>query len=584
NFLAMAFFASVITFVVLLLAKVGVAVDAEFGYPAGVDVWCGKAYRSTNDSFEPGGWLSEPTISSSPLLDLTIRPRMNIYLGSDDYASFIVDAPISYMHGEAYYNTSFDKQTNETKPFTTLFIDIAVDDTGLDLVSSGNVSVNSTAIEFVFSLAKLTPQFEPYNISIIGSSGDGNHSYVATTQLYRLPDRSDGGSVVKIDSLYGGLLVQNFTTNSTEWTPFFPYTYYALWDEWVGKSVDTLNVFKSHGYNTIHIVPTGTLGEFNFSYENLTIYLQRAEELGLWIHWGMRGSYTNLTFVAEQVDQVMSWKNMLSWYTADEPDGQVEPLNSTKLAYDYIKSVDPYHPISLVLNCENYYFEEYSSGADIILSDVYPISVNTSWSTVYDTACNTTYGCCGCDNCDGNFEDIGERFDLFANYQEWLGLPQKPHWGAPQAFGNETFWSRYPTPDEEVVMNMLSVNHNAKGIVMWDYPTEPGIITITSELSKVLTADLASSFLLGNFTIGSLPVAGAKRVDASAWIVGSQMLVSVVNLEYASKQGVVTIELPAVATGVNSVLWGEGVWTVSGGMISTNGTTGLEVDLILMDL
>lgn len=122
----------------------------------------------------------------------------------------------------------------------------------------------------------------------------------------------------------------------------------------------------------------------------------------------------------------------------------------------------------MALNCENFYFEEYSSGADIILSDVYPIAVNTSWSVVYDTACNTTYGCCGCDNCDGNFEDIGNRFDLFANYQDWLGLPQKAHWGAPQAFGNETFWSRYPTPDEEVVMNMISVNHNAKGISMWE--------------------------------------------------------------------------------------------------------------------
>lgn len=268
-----------------------------------------------NDSFEPGGWLSEPTLSANPLLDLTIRPRMNLYLASDKYASFIVDAEFSYMHGGAFYNTSFNKQTNVTTAFETLFVDISVDDTGLDLVSFGNVSVNSTANEFVFSLAGLTPQIYPYNISIIGSSGDGNHSYVATTQLYVLPDRTDGGNVVKIDSLYGGLRVQDFTTNSTEWTPLFPYTYYALWDEWVGLSIDTLDVFADHGYNTIHIVPTGTLGDFDFPYANLTIYLQRAQELGLWIHWGMRGSYTNLSFVATQVDQLKAWPNLLSWYT-----------------------------------------------------------------------------------------------------------------------------------------------------------------------------------------------------------------------------------------------------------------------------
>ncbi|KAH6684292.1 hypothetical protein B0J14DRAFT_572569 [Halenospora varia] len=571
-------------FVLFNLAEVAKAVGSEFGYPAGIDVWCGKAYRSTNASFEPGGWLSQPALSPTPLLDLSIRPRMNIYLGSEDYASFIVDAPITYMHGEAYYNTSFNKQTNETKPFTTLFIDISVDDTGLDLVSFGNVSVNSTSNEFIFSLAKFTPQFEPYNISIIGSSGDGNHSYVATTQLYVLPDRTDGGSTVKIDNLYGGLLVQNFSTNTSEWTPFFPYTYYALWDEWVGKSVDTLNVFASHGYNTIHIVPTGSLGDFDFPYSNLTVYLQRAKELGLWIHWGMRGSYTNLTYVATQVEQLNAWPNMLSYYTADEPDGQVQPLNSTKLAYDYIKSVDPYHPVSLALNCENYYFEEYSSGADILLSDVYPISVNTSWSSVYNTACNSTYGCCGCDNCEGRFEDISERFDLFADYEEWLGIPQKPHWGAPQAFGNETFWSRYPTADEEVVMNMLSVNHGAKGIVMWDYPTEPGIISVTGELSKILVGEEVTRLLLGNVTIGTLPVKGANRVDVSAWVLGSKMLVSVVCLEYGSKAGTASVQLPAVAKSVSSVLWGDGRWGLDGGVLATNGTKGLQVDLLVLDL
>lgn len=124
----------------------------------------------------------------------------------------------------------------------------------------------------------------------------------------------------------------------------------------------------------------------------------------------------------------MERKSLLLWYTGDEPDGQVDALNATKLTYDLIKSLDPYHPISLCLNCLNYYFEEYTSGADIIMSDPYPIAVNTSWSIQYDTACNTTYGCCGCDDCHGEFEDVSNRLDLYKSYQEWLGLPQKPQW------------------------------------------------------------------------------------------------------------------------------------------------------------
>ena len=62
-----------------------------------------------------------------------------------------------------------------------------------------------------------------------------------------------------------------------------------------------------------------------------------------------------------------------------------DPLNATKLAYDLIYEHDGYHPVSLgepislavryfsadtlaVLNCENYFFEEYGlQGADIIM-------------------------------------------------------------------------------------------------------------------------------------------------------------------------------------------------------------------------
>lgn len=70
----------------------------------------------------------------------------------------------------------------------------------------------------------------------------------------------------------------------------------------------------------------------------------------------------------------MERKSLLLWYTGDEPDGQVDPLNATKLTYDLVKSLDPYHPVSLCLNCLNYHFEEYTLGADIIMSDPYPIA------------------------------------------------------------------------------------------------------------------------------------------------------------------------------------------------------------------
>jgi hypothetical protein len=236
------------------------------------------------------------------------------------------------------------------------------------------------------------------------------------------------------------------------------------------------------------------------------------------------------------------------------------------------------------LNCLNYYFEEYTSGADIIMADPYPIGVNTSWSGPYNTECNTTYGCCGCDDCNGNFEDVSSRLDLYQEYQNILNLPQKPQWGVPQAFGNDsTFWSRYPTPEEEIVMNMLFINHGAKGIAMWNYPTEPGIANITSALSKVLTSSTITSFLVGSFTT-ALEVTGLGRVDVASWTVGKSMLVSVVNKNYIeSPEANVTLALPGSVAGIGQVVWGEG-WTVSGNTLVKTGLDALQVDIFTVEL
>lgn len=261
-----------------------------------------------------------------------------------------------------------------------------------------------------------------------------------------------------------------------------------------------------------------------------------------------------------------------------------DPRNATKITYDLVKSIDPWHPVSICLNCLNYYFEDYTSGGDIIMSDPYPIGVNTSWSGPYNTECNTTYGCCGCDDCDGNFEDVSTRLDLYKEYQNILNLPQKPQWGVPQAFGNDsTFWSRYPTPEEELVMNMLFINHGAKGIAMWDYPTEPGIANITSALSKVLTSSTITSFLVGSFAT-ALEVTGVGRVDGASWTVGNNMLVSIVSKNYVESPAAnISFALPGIANGTGKVFWGKG-WTVKGNQLVTTRLGALEVDIFIVQL
>ncbi len=57
----------------------------------------------------------------------------------------------------------------------------------------------------------------------------------------------------------------------------------------------------------------------------------------------------------------------------------------------------------------------------------------------YRTPCTPDYGDCGCDNCQGEFEDISNRMDEFAERLFDLGWDRtKAVWTVPQAFGDDT--------------------------------------------------------------------------------------------------------------------------------------------------
>jgi len=63
-------------------------------------------------------------------------------------------------------------------------------------------------------------------------------------------------------------------------------------------------------------------------------------------------SYQNLSLVAPQVATYSSLPNLLLWETAHEPDGNSDPFNAARDAYDLIYGRDGYHPVSIVLNCQ----------------------------------------------------------------------------------------------------------------------------------------------------------------------------------------------------------------------------------------
>jgi hypothetical protein len=128
------------------------------------------------------------------------------------------------------------------------------------------------------------------------------------------------------------------------------------------------------------------------------------------------------------------------------------------------------------------------------------------------------------------------------------------------------------------------VNHAAKGIVMWDFPTKADILNVTNKLAAVLTKEPVASFLVGARLVQQLKVAGAENVDAAAWVKDNEVFVSVVNLDYGNTKSNVTVSLPegVKATTVSRNLWGDARWSIHGNGISTDSLMGLEVSLLLL--
>ncbi|KAK8100369.1 hypothetical protein PG999_010743 [Apiospora kogelbergensis] len=529
---------------------------------AAQDRWCGKAYKAGSPLVIPGGQLEPPSLSSTPLLDLKITPRHSIYVASEESGEFIVDAAISYVHGSPWSRSPDELKATITWQNQTL--------------ASGTIKPNTTDNLFPVDLKTMEPRMEGYPITLTAISRNSNTKYSVTTELFLLPEKSIG-SVVKIDNLYGSLLYRNPTTNGV-FMPIFPYGFYGDYSGYLNKSASNIENYVSKGYNVVNVVSS-------FADDDMSATIQTMDRVNLLFQYDMRGTYKNLSSLAWQVPLVKDHPSLLTWYTADEPDGWQDPLDAPKQAYDLIASLDKYHPTALVLNCQNYYFKEYSSGADIIMEDAYPVGINATYSKKWGTSCNETFGDCGCDNCEGTLLDVPNRIDDFQSYQAWLGgtAMRKPIWAVPQSFSiPEDYWSRDPTSDEAWVMDMLAFNHGAKARLAWIYPVSSELDKALSKLSKVVTASPVKDFLTGANPV-LLQDGQQGGLDVAYWMNGNQILVSVV--APGSSAANVGIPLPSgiQVSRVVSTPWGGIGWTLDGMTLrAKGGLPSLATSLIIL--
>lgn len=528
----------------------------------------------------PGGFLTEPQAAQSLLLDVQVIPRHSIYIGNETTAELIVDAVLSSYHGSSYTPAS------STGLNSSDALDFEVTIQG-SVVVSATVGIDTADNLFSFNLSQLSPSMTPYNITLTGKTSSGG-TYTATSQLVFLPTK-ETGSVVKIDRLYGSIL---YSSNNTAgaFKPYFPYGYYGSYGGYFNAS-GTPTTFANDGFNALNLVS-------DFADGDMTYTLDEMDGVDLMLQYDMRNSYQNLTSVAEQIPLVKDHPSLLTYYTADEPDGWGYTFASTTEAYDLLASLDKYHPTALVLNCQNYYFEQYTAGADIIMEDAYPVGINTTYSTKWATPVNLTYGDCGCDNCvastsssTANLLNVATRVDDFKKSAAWLGgaaLTRKPIWAVPQAFSGEQYWSRDPTAAETWAMDLLAFNHGAKGRFAWIYPPSALLGNATAALAKVVTVAPVVEYLTGAnpVLVQDATAANGSGLDVAYWTrAGESVMVSVVNPVDSILTGPVRIALPAglAVSAIASAPWGNVSWTLDGTtLVAANGLAGTATSLVIL--
>ena len=132
-------------------------------------------------------------------------------------------------------------------------------------------------------------------------------------------------------------------------------------------------------------------------------------------------------------------------------------------------------------------------------------------------------------------------------------------------------------------MNTLSINHNAKAIVMWTFPTHADIANTTGLFAKALSADTVTDYLTGA-NAEKVTASGVDRVDVAQWTLSSSgtSLISVVYL--GDEDTFDTVRIPLLNPMSVMTIWGKAEWILNGdeGLVK-EGLTKNEVSIIFVE-
>ncbi len=321
-----------------------------------------------------------------------------------------------------------------------------------------------------------------------------------TGELMKLVPKANA---VKIDRLTGGLLVNDL--------PYFPFGFYCyspvqttLPEEEVVKGFNMMSPYQRIESKTR---------------EDRKAYLDRCAELGMKVHYNLlsvaggggvgsgrsRGQSMSekARLLKEEIEAFKDHPAILAWYISDEPTGHGADPDSLKQVYQFIKSLDPYHPITIVFMAPMQ-ARRYADAMDIVMADPYPIPNNTP-------------------------EGVGYITRNLMN--EFHG--EKPVWIVPQAFGGSEWWGREPSIQELRVMTYLSIANGATGIQYFvrhglnGFPKSTAAWGMAGQIA-LETQDIAP-FLLEGKVLTDLAMTEQENIHLRSWEKDGQILIMAVN-------------------------------------------------------
>ena len=336
---------------------------------------------------------------------------------------------------------------------------------------------------------------------------------------------------VKIDYARRSMLVDG--------SPFLPFGFYTLFPINDGLIEQEL----AYGFNVIspyqHYQHGGPWSDEKAA--EVREYMDLCAQVGMKVHyqilWHGRSAQTDADWarLKNEIETYRDHPALLCWYLADEPElGTYPPETFVKL-YQFVRKLDPHHPITIVL-AHPELSPFYADAMDIVMVDPYPIPYRTvtmvsDWVDSAQTTLNHTM----------------------------------PAWVVPQAF---PIINVSPSARQERVMTWLGLIHGATGVqyFIWAPGEHPASLEAW-DAAREMAAECAH---LSPALLSAQPrprvISSAPSVHAGAWLEGGRITILIANTTDEVQS--VRLELPGLDfTGKARVMFADTEIDVRRGVI-----------------